>query len=125
MGREGGQAEAGTQEVGRKREEGGGDTSSAGRLGLPEVSSALSAEAPPLGGAANPLPSPSQAALWLTASCHHPVPGTLGLGICRACTSAKPASAYHFLHPGPGAGHSQDLSLPDSTAYDWLALGPP
>lgn len=81
----------------------------------------------------NPLPSPRQDGLWppeallafapylgpQTLAFAEPVP--LGLPVGPKPLSLSP---HHFLHPGPCAVYSPDSSLPDSTAYDWLAPGP-
>lgn len=136
--RMGEQTEAAAQEVGReagaegvtgKRE---GGSTSAGSLGSPEGSSALPAEALHPELLQNPLPSPSQAGVWppeaLSAFVPYRAPETLAFAepaLLGLLVISKPVSANHFLHPGPCAGHSQDLSLPDSAAYDWLALSPP
>lgn len=131
--RMGEQTEAGAQEVGREAgAEGVTGKREGGSLGSPEGSSALPTEALHPELLQNPLPSPSQAGVWppeaLSAFVPHLIPQTLAFAepaLLGLPVISKPVSANHFLHPGPCAGHSQDLSLPDSAAYDWLALSPP
>lgn len=135
--RKGEQAEAGAQEVGGGAGagvagKGEGGSSSAGSLGSTKVSSALSAEAPHPELLQNPLPSPSQAGVGLpealSAFAPYLVPQILAFAepaLLGLPVISKLALANHFLHLGPRAGHSQDLSFPGSTAYNSLALSPP
>lgn len=94
------------------------------RLGLPEVSPALFAEALLPAAAANPLPSRCQAGSWPAASCHCPIPGTQALAcmtpiplgppvsskLASPTTSPSlgpvlaPAKTHHFLTPQPVTG---------------------
>lgn len=95
------------------------------------MSSALSAEALPPRVAAKPSPlsqplpgyglqPPATAPYLAPQALAFAEPTPLGPPV-----NSKLASTHHFLQPGPWAGHSQGPSLPDSTAWNWLALGPP